>query len=237
MSPFSRQLLRRACVLLPALPLILLCLSCNGFFVSESSIQSDTISPSAVFLKSGVTPADSYSGMNSSTETVGGTTATNTTTATWTSAQTSIVTVSSAGVLTVGTATSGNTTVTATASGVTSNPCTVILYTGAAPTTITVGSQTGGVTFASGTTFQAIASATFPGDPTLSTSGAITPYVTWSISDTTGTVATINSSTGIVTVINAATPFTVTATATFGAADTSTNPLTATSLQFNGTLI
>jgi hypothetical protein len=222
--------------LLTVLPLIVLCDGCAGFWLSDSSIQSVTLSPSAVFLKSGVTPADSYTGMTASTQTVGGTTAT-TTTATWNSASTSIVTVSTAGVLTAGTAATGNTTVTATAGGVASNPCTVVLYTGAAPTTISVGSQTGAVSFAAGTSFQAIATAAFPGDPSLSTSGAITPYVTWSISDTTGTIATVNTSTGIVTVISAASPFTVTATATFGTADTSSNPLTATSLQFNASLI
>ena len=223
---------RRLARLIPLLAIFALCTSCNGFFVSESSIQSVTISPSAVFLQAGATPADSYTALSATSITVGGTSTPATTLATWKSNNPSIVGVSSAGALTAGTATSGNTTVTATYSGVTSNSCTVVIYTGSAPTTLTVNSQTGATTFAAGTTFQAIATANFPGAPSLSTSGAITPYVTWSTSDSTGTIATISSK-GVVTVLSAASPFTVTATATFGAADKSTNPLTATSLEFN----
>lgn len=210
---FRREALRRFVCLLPLLTLIVFCSSCSDFFVSESSIQSVTISPSAVLLKSGSTPPDSYTALSSTSTTAGGTQANDTTTATWKSSNTSIVSVSSSGVLTAGSAADGNTTVTATDSGVVSNNCAVILYTGTAPATLSVVAS--GISFAAGTTFQVIASATFPGDTSLSVSGALTPYVTWTSSDT--TIATV-SSTGLVTVVSAAAPFTITATATFGAA-------------------
>jgi len=221
--------------LLPVLALIVFCTSCSDFFVSPNSIQTVTVSPAAVLLRASSTPPDSYTALSSTSRTVGGTAATDTTTATWASGNTSIVTVSSAGVLTAGSATSGNTTVTATDSGVVSNPCTVVLYIGSAPTALSVESQTGATSFAAGTTFQAIATASFPGDTALSASGALTPYVTWTSSDTTGTVATVNSA-GVVTVISAATPFTITATATFGAA-ASPSTVTGVSVSFNQTIL
>ena len=64
MPQFRRAMLRRATFcrfvrLLPPLALFLLSASCNGFFVSESSIQSVAITPTAVLLKGGLTPADS----------------------------------------------------------------------------------------------------------------------------------------------------------------------------------
>ena len=227
-------MLRKTVCLLPVFALIVFCGSCSDFFVSPNSIQSVTVSPSAVLLKASNTPPDTYTALGATSRTVGGTQAT-TTTATWASASTSIVTVSSAGVLTAGSATSGNTTVAATDGGVVSNACAVVLYIGTAPATLSVESQNGATSFAAGTTFQAIATATFSGDATLSASGALTPYVTWTSSDTTGTIATVNSA-GVVTVINAATPFTITATATFGAA-ASPSTVTGTSVSFNQTIL
>ncbi len=50
--------LRRVARLLPIFPLIVLCASCNGFFISNSAIVTVTISPAAVMLKAGATPAD-----------------------------------------------------------------------------------------------------------------------------------------------------------------------------------
>ncbi|MGA3128238.1 MAG: hypothetical protein ABSD13_16170 [Candidatus Korobacteraceae bacterium] len=222
--------LRRAVRLLPIVALFVLGTSCDGFFVSNSSIETVTIGPSAVFLKAGVTPADSYSTLSFTSLTAGGTKSTDAANASWTSSDTSIATVV-AGVLTAGTATSGTSTITAKDGGTASNACTVVLYTGTAPTTLTVASQTGATAFAAGT-FQAIASASFAGDTGLSSN--ITPYVTWSSSDTTGTIATVNSA-GVVTVLSATTPFTITATATFGAA---ASPATVTAQQeFNNTTI
>jgi uncharacterized protein YjdB len=227
-------MLRQTFRLLPVLALIVFCGSCSDFFVSPNSIQKVTISPAAVLLKASNTPADTFTSLGATSTTVGGTAAT-TTTATWTSANTSIVTVSSAGVLTAGSATTGNTTVTATAGGVVSNACAVVLYLGTAPATLSVESQTGATSFAAGSTFQAIATATFPGDATLSASGALTPYVTWSSSDSTGSIATVNSA-GVVTVVSAGTPFTITAIATFGAA-ASTSTVQGTSVSFNQTIL
>lgn len=227
-------MLRKTVRLLPVLALIAFCGSCSGFFISPNSIQTVTVSPAAVLLRASSTPPDSYTALSATSTTVGGTPAT-ATSATWTSASTSIATVSSAGVLTAGSVTSGNTKVTATVGGVVSNPCAVVLYLGTAPATLSVESQTGATSFAAGTTFQAIATASFPGDTTLSASGALTPYVTWSSSDTTGTIATVNSA-GIVTVVSAATPFTITATATFGAAASPTT-VTGTSVSFNQTIL
>ncbi len=226
-------MLRKIIGLLPVLALIVFCGSCSDFFVSPSSIQTVTISPAAVLLRASTTPPDSYTALSATSTTVSGTAATDTT-ATWTSANTAIVTVSSAGVLTAGT-TISNTTVTAKSGGVTSNPCAVVLYLGTAPATLSVESQSGATSFAAGTTFQAIATASFPGDTTLSASGALTPYVTWTSSDTTGSVATVNSA-GVVTVVSAATPFTITATATFGAA-ASPSTVTGTSVSFNQTIL
>jgi hypothetical protein len=240
MPQFRRAMLRRATFcrfvrLLPPLALFLLSASCNGFFVSESSIQSVAITPTAVLLKGGLTPADSYSALTSTATTVGGTQTTDTTTATWSSSSDPVVTVK-AGVLTAGASTTANATATVTAkdSGVTSNACSVVLYTGTAPTTLTVGNQTGVTTFAAGTTFQAIATGTFTGDTNLSAKGAMTPYVTWTPSSDT-TIYTISSS-GLVTVVSAGTGFAITATATFGSADTS-GSATGTSLEFNNSII
>jgi hypothetical protein len=223
--------LRRVVRLLPIFALFALGTSCDGFFVSNNSIETVTIAPTAVFLKAGATPADSYTSLSSTSLTAGGTQSTDTTTASWASSDNSVATVV-AGVLTAGTATSGTTTITAKDGGTVSNSCTVVLYTGAAPTILTVASQTGATSFAPGT-FQAIATASFTGDTSLSSN--ITPYVSWSSSDTTGTIATVSSA-GVVTVLSSTTPFYITATATFGAA---ASPATVASqpLEFNNNAI
>jgi hypothetical protein len=242
MPVFSRVLFRRVSCLLPALALFVLAASCNGFFVSNSTVTSVAITPTAVLLKAGLATADSNSSnpLSVTANTAGNGPVSNPT-VTWTSSDPSVVAVAASstgtGVLTAGTSTTANATATVTAKdgSVTSNVCTVVLYTGTAPTSLNVASQNGATTFAAGTTFQAIASGTFTGDTSLSVAGALTPYVTWSTSDDTGTIVTI-STTGIVTVVGTSS-FTVTATATFGDADTSTNPLSGTSLVFNNTTL
>lgn len=223
--------LRRAVRLLPLCALLVFITSCSDFWVSNSSIESVTISPAAVLLEAGATPADSYSTLTFSSLTAGGTTSTDASKATWASSSNSVVSVN-AGVLTAGTSTAVNPTaaVTAKDGGVTSNTCNVLLYTGAAPTTLTVTAANGLSTQA--TSFQANASATFPGDSALSATGALNQYVTWSSSS--ATAATV-SSTGYVTVLSTSTPFTITATATFGTAS-ATAAVTG-STEFNNTTI
>jgi hypothetical protein len=222
----------RAVRILPPAALILFGASCGGFFISENSLVTLTISPTAILLKAGASPADS-STLTPAGVTAGNAAATNFSAATWSSSNNAVVTVTG-GVVTAAANAAANATATITAkdSGVTSNTCTVVLYTGTAPTTLTVNSQSGATTFAAGTSFQASATAAFPGDTTLSSSGALTPYVSWSTSDS--TVATVSSA-GVVSVLSSS-PFTVTAIATFGAANSNAT-LTGTSLEFNNTII
>jgi hypothetical protein len=77
---------RRFIRLLPAIALFLLVISCSGFFVSESSIQSVAVSPTAVILHVATATAvgDTYT-LSSQSTTVGGTTADDTATAAWSS--------------------------------------------------------------------------------------------------------------------------------------------------------
>ena len=79
--------LGRVVRLIPVVILFVLATSCDNFFLSNSAIQSVTVTPSAVLLKaaaSSSTPGDSYQLASAST-TVGGTTADDTGTATWSS--------------------------------------------------------------------------------------------------------------------------------------------------------
>jgi hypothetical protein len=224
--------LRRAVRLLPVVILFTLATSCDNFFVSPSSVESVTVSPTAVFLKSGV--ADT-STLSSSALTAAGPPAVNDTQkATWSSDNNNVVTAAADGVINeaAGAADDATAHIIATDGGVKSNQSVVVIYSGAAPTVLNVGSQSGAVTFAAGTQFQATASATFPGDATLSATGAMTPYVTWTPSAAT-TVYTI-SSTGLVNVVSAATPFTISGTITFGSVGAPSNTtVTGTSVSFN----
>jgi uncharacterized protein YjdB len=198
--------------------------SCNGFFVSERSIQSVTVTPTAAVLKVGDTPADTYT-LSSSSTTVGGTVADDTATATWSSSNNSVVTVA-AGVLTAG-STAGTATVTAKDGGATSNNCNVLTYTVPTPANLFVTSTitSGGIANPGTYQFHAYLGSTtsFPD---------VTQYVTWSSSDT--TAATVNATTGLVTVLSLATPtsVTITATADAGASAPATQGTITGSLQF-----
>jgi hypothetical protein len=213
MPPVYRRVSRRVMCLLPVLPLILLCTSCDGFFVSESSIQSVTVSPAAVILKAGASPADTYT-LSSTSLTVGGTTTTDTTTAKWTSSNTAVVTSAADGVITAASTAGGNQTATITATdGGQSGTCKVLTYTGTAPTSLSLSYPAGDATPAVGAIFAVTATVTtvFNGV----TDFNLSPYVTWTSSST--SVATVDVN-GNVTVLSTATvgaQFTITATATF----------------------
>jgi len=210
--------LRRAARLLPVFPLILFCLSCAGFWVSESSIQSVSVSPTTVILKAGATPPDTIT-LASTATTVGGTSGDDTDTASWSSSNTAVVTAAGKGVVTAASGAQGNQTATITAKdGGQSGTCSVLTYTGTAPSgpgslniTFPAGYSTPGIN----TSFQVSAftpsSAVFNGVYGFN----LTQYVTW-YSQQSG-IATV-SSTGVVTVQSSATAgsnFTITATATF----------------------
>jgi hypothetical protein len=186
--------------------------SCSGFFVSNNSIVSVTVSPAAVLLKAGNTPADTYT-LSSTAVTAGGTSESDTSTAKWTSSATTVVTAASGGVLTAAGTTGNQTaTITATDSGQ-SGTCSILTYTGSAPTTLTLQYPNTIVpgSLALGSQFQVSAFATFN-----NVSTNISNYVTWTLtSNTTGSTI---SSTGVVTVPSSATAgtFTVNAQAAFG---------------------
>ncbi len=211
--------LRRILHLLPLIALLSFCPSCGGFFVSENSIETETVSPSAVILAaatSSTTPGDSYT-LSSSATTVAGTANVDTTTATWTSSAPSTVTVANGangGTLSV-VGTSGDVTVTITATdGGQSSTCMVLTYTGIAPTSLSINLPSGLVptSIQPGQTIQLTAAAALNGNPNFD----LTSFVSWTTSDT--TIATVDA-TGLVTVLSSASvgsPFTITATANFG---------------------
>lgn len=217
---FASRCLRRAFILLSTLGLCLFAASCDGFFVSESSIQSVKITPTTVLLKTGDTPADSYP-LHSTKTTVGGASSDNTTTATWKSNDPNVVTVgqgNQGGLVTaVG---SGSTTVTAEDGGKTSDAVRVMTYSVPTPATLTVVAPAGfNVGGAAPNSYQFRAflgpDDTFPD---------VTQNVEWS-SDT-ANAATVAPNTGQVTVNPLATPTTVkiTASANVGAPGATTAP-------------
>jgi hypothetical protein len=203
----------RVARLLPVLPFVVLCASCSGFFLSETSIQTVTVSPTAVILQAGVTPADSVT-LSSSALTVGGTSTTDTTTAKWSSSNTAVATAADGVVTAAGSTGNQTATITATDGGQ-SGTCTVLTYTGTAPTALTLTlAAAGDATPAVGQTFQVFAAASINNISNFN----LSPYVTWTSSNT--SIATVDIN-GNVTVLSTATvgaQFTITATATFSAA-------------------
>jgi hypothetical protein len=211
---------RRLLLLLPAGALFLFIASCNGFFVSESSIQSVNVQPSSVILAAGTATVagDSYT-LSSTSTTVGGATATDTATTAWTSSNASIATVgngaTNGGVVTIpiGSAAGGVTaTITSKDSGQ-SGTCIVYTYTGITPTTLTLiyPSSINPNLVNPGTPFQVTATANINGSPTKN----ISPYVTWSSTDTSNATVDVNGNVTVLTTATASTSFTITATATF----------------------
>jgi hypothetical protein len=213
MSPLGHPVVRRLLTLLAVLPLIVFCAGCSDFWVSESSIQSVTVSPTAVILKAGETTPDTYT-LSSTSLTVGGTTNTDTTTAKWTSSDATIVSAAAGGVITAVTSSGGKTvTITATDGGV-GGTCNVLTYTGSAPSSLTLGFPAGESTPALGAGFQVTAAGALNGNSNFN----FTPYVTWSTNAS--SIATVSSS-GYVNVLSTATvgsTFQITATATFSGA-------------------
>jgi hypothetical protein len=217
MNWVSVNSLRRAVLLLAVLGVFLFATSCSDFFVSDSSVQSVTVTPSAVLLmaaSSSTTMGDTFK-LKSTATTVGGTSTDDTTQATWSSDSSKVT--AAAGVVTVATGdTTGGDTVTITAKdpGGASGTSTVFTYTGGVPTSLTL----------TGTTGTQIPG-NYPLKVTLNPNGTdVTNHVVWTSSDT--AVATV-SSTGVVTILNSASAgatVTITATANLGAPSGTAQP-------------
>jgi hypothetical protein len=214
MFALKSPVIRRTLTLFAVLPLIVLCAGCADFWVSDSSIQSVTVSPTALILKAAQTGPPAVAGdsasISATATTVGGSSVT--TGFTWTSSDTTDFTVTSAGSVTaIGTAADKTATITATNGGQ-SATCAILSYTGTTPTAL---NSIGGIPAASGQlspgqTFQLTASANLSGN----SSHDVTSYVSWVSSNT--SAATVSTS-GLVTVLSTATAaaqFTITATAT-----------------------
>lgn len=220
--PSSSRVFRRVTYVLPALALFMLAASCNGFFVSPSSIQTVTLSESAVLLKADAATADTYTLSALATDVNNDPATDVTSTATWTSSNTTVASVAS-GVITAGSNTAANQTATITAkdSGV-SGTANILTYTGTAPTgtsAITIVIPTGiTLNVTPGETFQLTATADLSGNATLN----VSKYVSWTSNNS--AIATVSTS-GTVTVLSTAVAgdnFTITATANLGTAATGT---------------
>ena len=221
--------LGRTVRLIPVVILFMLTTSCNSFFVSENSIQSVTVSPTAVLLQVGAIPADTYQ-LTSTAITVGGTNTSDTATATWTSSNPTIATVGSPEILNsvpglvtlpVTEITGGDTATIKATDGGQSGTATVLTYSGVAPTTMTLTySLPTGVTASTiplGTVFLVQANATLNGVNKVLNNTTFS-YVTWTVtSNTAGATVNVN---GVVTVPANGTAggFTVVATAYLGIA-------------------
>lgn len=214
--------------LLPLLPVFLLCASCSDFFVSNSSIATLSVTPTAVILKAAgpgtpPNPAGDTFTLSASATTVGGTPTDETAAAIWKSSNAAVVTANAGVLTTVATTADQTATITATFGGQsgTSNVLTYILTTPTSLNSIAVptGVNTGSVT--PGQTFQLTVSASLSGNATHD----LTQFVTWVSSNT--SVATV-STTGVVTVLNTATAggsFTITANANFAGSTVASPPL------------
>jgi len=214
----TRAALERVARLLPVLAIVLMLTACSDFWVSDSSVQTLTVSPNALILKAATTGTNPVAGdtytLSASGTTVGGTTSDYTDAASWTSSATSVVTASANGVINVVATTADQTAVITAKDGATGT-CSVLTYTGTAPSgssAVTIDLPNGlSTTVSAGQTFQLKASASLSNNPTHD----ISNYVTWTSNNP--AVATI-SSTGLVTVLSTATTgdnFYITATATF----------------------
>lgn len=223
---------RRAIRLLPVVALFLLCASCSGFFVSNSSISSISLGPGAILkAATSTTPGDTDQLQLNGT-TVGGTTTDVTASATWTSSNPAVATVgtpdtkgTTPGLVTV-VGTSGNATVTITATyGGQTATSNVLTYTGAVPTSLTItipsGISSGSLT--PGQVFQLQAAAT----PSLSgvASQNVSSYVTWTSSNTSEATVDVNGNVTVLSTASVGGTFSISATTTIsGTTVSSPNP-------------
>jgi hypothetical protein len=157
---------------------------CSGFFVSENAINSITLSPGSVLLKTG----ESIS-ISATAFTVGGKMSDVSSQATWTTNDGSIATVDGTGKVTAGS--NGGTTTVKAKDGGESATANVVVSTGAIPTVMNVNGNTQLVV---GSKYQYTAVAALNGQVSFD----LTPFVTWISSNS--SVATV-SSTGLVTAI------------------------------------
>lgn len=159
--------------------------ACGDFFVSGSTLDHITLTPTAVFLKGGETKQFSASAVN-----VDGSTSDATSSVTWTTGDPTIAQANNAGLVTAQQKL-GNTTVTAAKGSVTAVATVFVHNTQALNTNLTV--TPNNPTVAAGQTVQLKAQGTL-GDGSLID---LTNFVTWSSSNTAN--ATVNSA-GLVTV-------------------------------------
>jgi len=168
--------------------------SCNGFFVGGGALNSITVTPTSIFLKSGETKQFTASGT-----TVDGSSKDVTSSAKWSSSS-AAATVDAAGMVTAS-ATAGNATITASQDGVSATGGVIVNTSDLSSIDITPNPAS----VNTGSTVQLTATATFADNSTKN----VTAQVAWS-SGTTG-VATINATTGVATGV-AAGNSTITAT-------------------------
>jgi hypothetical protein len=205
----------------------LLCASCSDFWVSNSATATVTVSPTSFILKSAAaagTPGD-IATVTASATTVGGVTTDETAAATWTSSAPAVVTVTGGQLSVVGTAPDSTATITATFGGQNAT-CSVLTFTGTAPTTIVINSPSSAVT--AGQVFRVTATASLSGNSTHD----ISSFVSWS--SNAPAIATVDAN-GNVTVLTTATAgsnFIITATANFAS-----GTVTGQSTQFSVPLI
>jgi uncharacterized protein YjdB len=202
--------MKLARIYIPFCVLVLLLGGCDGFFPSDSALDSITLAPTNRFMKVNDTQQ-----FTATATTVGGTSSDISSTATWTSSNNSVATVT-AGLVTAKSAGTGLGTATITASSGGISKTAVVTVTAAALNSIAITPASPTVTV--GATTQLKATGTLADNSTPD----VTNFVTWASSDT--SKATV-SATGLVTGVAAGTA-TITATAQTGSAVTNSVSLT-----------
>ncbi|HEX6880386.1 MAG TPA: Ig-like domain-containing protein [Terriglobales bacterium] len=175
-----------------AIALVLLWSGCNGFFVSGSTLNSITVTPTSIFLTVGQTKQFSASGT-----TVDGDTQDVTSSAKWTSSSSAAATVDAGLVTAVAT---GNSTITASQDGVNGTGSVIVNSQDLSSLAITPSNPS----VSSGSTVSLTATGTFADNSTKN----LTNFVSWTSGTT--SVATV-STTGVVTGVSTGTS-TITAT-------------------------